>query len=139
MRTNIAAAGSAAMPIAMRQSRASVAPTIVESTIPTPIPTWKVSTRRPRTDAGASSATYMGTTCVPPPTAKPSRIRLSERVHLSGATEQAIAPTKKITAMTRMVPRRPRISDTRLQVSAPMIAPSRMLAALSCFHVLPMS
>ena len=112
MRTNIPAAGIAAMPIAMRQSRASVAPTIVESTIPTPIPTWKVSTSRPRTGAGASSATYIGTTCVPPPTAKPSRIRLSESVTLSGATAQAIAPTTKITAMTRIVPRRPRVSES---------------------------
>ena len=52
---------------------------------------------------------------------------------------QQIAPTKKITAMMRMVPRRPRASERRLHASAPMIAPSRMLAAMSCFHVLPMS
>ena len=52
---------------------------------------------------------------------------------------QQIAPATKTTAMMRIVPRRPRISETRLQVSAPMIAPSRMLAAMSCFHVLPMS
>ena len=42
------AAGTEAAPTAIRQSTASLAPTIVEMTMPTPIAIWKKSTNRPR-------------------------------------------------------------------------------------------
>ncbi len=86
-------AGTAAMPIITRHGKCSLAPTRVETTMPTPIPTWKVSTSLPRCLAGASSATYIGTICVAPPTANPSRTRLADRVTGLGETEQASAPT----------------------------------------------
>jgi hypothetical protein len=96
-------AGIATAPIATRQSTASLAPTIVDRTIPTPITTWKVSTSRPRSDGGASSATYIGTVCVPPPTAKPSTTRPKESSQGLGASAQLTAPTAKTNAMNRIV------------------------------------
>ena len=131
MRRNIPAAGIAAMPIAMRQSRASVAPTIVESTIPTPIPTWKVeheaAAHRRGRELGDVHRDDLRPAADGEAEQDPARATAS---NLSGATMQQIAPATKITAMMRIVPRRPRSSESRLQVSAPMIAPSRMLAAI---------
>jgi len=51
------AAGIAAAPTATRQLTTSVAPTIVEMTMPTPMAIWKNRTSRPRNFVGLSSAT----------------------------------------------------------------------------------
>ena len=45
-------------------------------------------------------------------------------------------PTAKTTASISSVPLRPRRSESQLQVSAPITAPSRMLAAMTCFPAL---
>ncbi len=127
-------AGTAAMPMATRQSIDSDAPTIVAITMPTPIAIWKHSTNRPRYFGGASSATYMGAVCVAPPTAKPSTSLPSESTTGSGASAHHSAPMTKIPASTTSVPLRPRESEIREQVSAPITAPSRMLAAITCFQ-----
>ena len=131
------AAGTAAAPTETRHGDASLAPTSVASTIPTPMPSWKVRTSRPRLRAGASSATYIGTTWVAPPTAKPSTIRASDRVVALGATEQSRVPTTNTADTMMIVLRRPRRSESWLQVNAPSTAPKRMLAAITCSIPLP--
>ena len=59
----------------------------------------------------------------------------AQRQHTGlGAKAHQSAPTTKTTASITSVPLRPRFSDSQLQVSAPMTAPSRMLAAITCFQ-----
>ena len=106
--------------------------------MPTPMPTWNVSTRAPRRLGGASSATYIGTVCVAPPTANPRTIRDSESSSGVGDSEDASVPTTKMSEMINRVRLRPSTSERRLQDSAPMIAPSRMLAAMTDSHPVPM-
>ena len=113
MSRNIAVAGIAATPMDDAPvERPRVAPTSVEMHDPDADADLEGQHQAAAHSAGRARATYIGTTCVPPPTAKPSRIRLSDSVNLSGAIMQQIAPAKKITAMMRIVPRRPRSSES---------------------------
>ena len=128
------AAGMEAIPIDSRHTIDSEAPTTVAMTMPTPIAIWKASTSRPRYFGGASSATYIGAVWVAPPTAKPSTIRPSESSTGFGENAHHSEPTAKTTASISSVPLRPRRSESQLQVSAPITAPSRMLAAMTCFQ-----
>lgn len=122
----------------IRQDTASLAPTKVETTMPTLMPTWNVRMSRPRVLAGASSATDMGTVWVAPPTAKPSSTRAAAKGQALGATAQTSAPRMKTIETSWMVRRRPWTSDNRLHTSAPVTAPSRMPAAITCSMPLPM-
>ena len=83
------AAGTAAMPIDTRHTTDSEAPTTVAMTMPTPMASWKPARAGPADLGGASSATYIGTVWVAPPTAKPSTIRPSESSERGGDSEHA--------------------------------------------------
>ncbi len=139
MTSSISRAGTAADPIEIRQDTDSLAPTSVEITMPTPIASWKQSTSRPRRLAGASSATYIGTVWVAPPTANPSTTRPRASISGAGAAALARVPTTKTAQTMRMVRLRPRRSLRKLHERAPMTAPSRMLAAMTCSMPLPVS
>ena len=128
------AAGTAAMPIDRRHTIDSEAPTTVAMTMPTPMAIWNARTSRPRYFGGASSATYIGAVWVAPPTAKPSTIRPSDKTMGFGENAHHSEPTANTTANISNVPLRPRRSESLLQVSAPITAPSRMLAAMTCFQ-----
>jgi hypothetical protein len=128
------AAGTAAKPMDARHTIDSEAPTTVATTMPTPMAIWNASTSRPRYFGGASSATYIGAVCVAPPTAKPSTIRPRESTNGFGENAHQSEPMANTTANISSVPLRPRRSDSQLQVSAPITAPSRMLAAMTCFQ-----
>ena len=89
--------------------------------------------------AGAISATYIGTVWVAPPTAKPSSTRAPASVTAVGASEQHRLPTTKIAQISRIVLCRPKRSDKKLHVRAPITAPSRMPAAIACSMPSPVS
>jgi len=75
---------------------------------------------------------------VAPPTAKPSTTRPRISIVGFGASAAHSAPTTKTTATSKSVLRRPRDSESRLQVRAPITAPSRIAAAITCFNPSPM-
>ena len=137
IRISISVAGAAAIARDTRQEKCWLAPMMVETTMPTPMPTWNVRTSCPRRFAGASSATYIGMVWVAPPTAKPSTTRLSDSAQVVGASEQASAPTMNITETSSIVRCRPHCSESRLHASAPITAPSRMLEAMICSTSVP--
>ena len=56
-----------------------------------------------------------------------------------GAIEQQRLPTMKTEQISRMVLCRPQRSESRLQVSAPITAPSRIPAAMDCSIAWPVS
>jgi hypothetical protein len=91
--------------------------------MPTVIMSWLSDTSAPRCAGGAVSARYSGVSIEATPMPTPTRNRPMISTERMVAMAETMAPTKKITATTRMTVLRPNWSARGPATMAPMAAP----------------